>query len=142
MSESVEVAAEVEVAPEAAEKEVTELAAEAVEVEEVKVEADVEAEIVETEVAEVEVEEEPKDVEFSASEFSKIVDEFGADVAAQTVKENGDYSSALKLHADGLAAENETLTARIVELEAHSKGTPAKVGGVAKKSVSLFKSTK
>jgi len=139
MSESVEVEAKVE-APEA-ELEQAEVV-ETVEAE--TVEEEVDAESVETETeAEVEAEVvEEEDVEFSAAEFTKIVDEFGAEVAAETVKAGGDYSSALKLHADSLKAENDKLTARVTELEAGSTGTPAVVGGVVKKSVSLFKSTK
>ncbi|GAF84921.1 unnamed protein product, partial [marine sediment metagenome] len=80
--------------------------------------------------------------QFDVAEFSKITEEFGAEIATQTALEGGDYSSALKLHSDSLKAENEVLTARVVELEAGSIGTPAAVGGVAKKKESLFKSSK
>jgi len=141
MSKSVEVEAEV-VAP-VVELEQAEVV-ETVEAETVEEEVEVETESVETEEeAEVEADVvEEKDAEFSAVEFAKIVDEFGAEVAAETVKAGADYSFALKLHADSLKAENETLTARVTELEAGSTGTPANVGGVVKKSVSLFNSTK
>ena len=144
MSESVDVEAEV-VAPvvELEQVEVVEQV-EAVEAEAVEDEVEVEAESVETELeAEVPVEEVGEvEAEFSAVEFAKIVDEFGAEIAAETVKASGDHSFALKLHAEALKAENEVLAARVVELEAGSIGTPAAVGGVAKKAIKLFNSSK
>jgi hypothetical protein len=79
---------------------------------------------------------------FDVAEFGKITEEFGAEIATKTALEGGDHSTALQLHADALKAENEALSARVTELEASGTGTPAKVGGVAKKAVSLFKSTK
>jgi hypothetical protein len=57
----------------------------------------------------------------SRDEFVKIVDEFGADIAAQTVRDGGDYSSALKLAFDASKAEAVTLRGRVAELESKTK---------------------
>jgi len=54
-------------------------------------------------------------------EFVKIVDEFGAEIAAQTVRDGGDYYSALRLAYDASKAEAITLRGRVAELEATSK---------------------
>jgi len=62
----------------------------------------------------------------SREEFVAICDEFGADIAAQIVKDGGSYSDALRMYADGLKAENEKLRAELAEQHAAS-GTPAKV---------------
>jgi hypothetical protein len=112
-------------------------------VEEENVEATVETEAteaVELEQAEpvvevAEVEDAPE--ELSRDEFTRIADEFGAEIAVQTVKDGGDYHSALTAHAASLKAEVVELKARIVELEA-DKGTPAVVTE-AKEKTSLFK---
>lgn len=139
MSESVEVAAEVEVAPEAAEMEQAEKVEEAVEVVEGEVEDVVEEETPAELAAEAEVVEgEVKDVEFSASEFAKIVDAFGAEIAAQTVRESGSYETALKLHADALEEENKVLKVKISEFKSASQGTPAKAIAFAEPKKSLI----
>jgi hypothetical protein len=75
--------------------------------------------------------------ELSRDEFTRIADEFGAEIAVQTVKDGGDYNSALTAHAASLKAENVELKARIVELEADD-GQPAVVTE-AKEKKSLFK---
>ena len=141
MSAPVEVEAKVET-PEVELEQVE--VVEAVEADAVEEDAEIEAEPVDAELSvEVPVEEvEEVEAEFSAVEFAKIVDEFGAEIAAETVKASGDHSFALKLHAEALKAENEVLAARVVELEAGSIGIPAAVGGVIKKTESLFKSSK
>lgn len=72
-------------------------------------------------------------------EFTKIADEFGAEIATKTVRDGGDYSTALRAYADGLKADNDKLRERVAELEAIKVGgTPAKVAAV-KKSAELFK---
>jgi len=146
MSESVEVEAKVET-PEVELEQVEEVS-EVVEAEQAEeaegaeeaagedVAAPVEAEL----SAETEAEEQ-QDVEFSATEFARIVDAFGAEIAAQTVKDGGSYETALKLHADKLEAENEKLKAKVAELSGGT-GTPAKVSAPAKKkSEGLFAGT-
>jgi hypothetical protein len=122
MSESVE--SSVEVA--AVETEVTEQAT----VETEATEA-VELEQVEPAVEVAEVEDAPE--ELSREEFTRIADEFGAEIAVQTVKDGGDYNSALTAHAASLKAEVIELKAKIVELEADD-GQPAVVTEVKEKA--------
>jgi len=74
----------------------------------------------------------------SRDEFIRITDEFGADIAAQTVKDGGNYSTALRAWADSLQAENDALKDRVSELEATGTGTPAKVVTAQPKKASLF----
>jgi hypothetical protein len=71
----------------------------------------------------------PEAKPLSREEFVKIVDEFGAEIAAQTVRDGGDYSTALRLAYDASKAANETLRGRVAELEAKHKsgGTPVPV---------------
>lgn len=56
----------------------------------------------------------------SREEFARIYDEFGAEIAAQTVTGGGDYQSALKASHDAMRAE-------LAELKASRAGKPAKV---------------
>ena len=85
---------------------------------------------------------EPAEGDLSREEFTKIADEFGAEIAVKTVRDGGDYSTALKAFADGLKGENEKQAARIKELEAElSKETPVTVTE-AKTKKSVFKSGK
>ena len=102
-------------------------------------EAKAEAEAIEA--AKLKAKEENKGKEFSVEVFNQITEEFGAEVAAQTVAAGGDYSSALKLHSDAITAENVELKAKIKELEASGKGKPAPVTS-AKAKGSLFNATK
>ena len=140
---------EVEAPVEAPEAELSEevQAVEATEVveEEVKDAEEVEAETVETEeVAEELAEEAEAEQEshepaaLSRDEFTRIADEFGSDIAVKTVKDGGDYNSALRAFADGLKAENETLRSRVAELEASGKGTPATVASEKKAPARIF----
>ena len=63
----------------------------------------------------------PEAKPLSREEFVKIVDEFGAEIAAQTVRNGGDYASALRLAYDASKAEGVTLRGRVAELEAKTK---------------------
>lgn len=121
---------------------------EAVEVEEAEEKAEgeepVEAEAVEAEEAEAE-EEAPKDekaeelAELSREEFCKIVDRFGAEIAAQVVKDGGDYEDAVELAYECATAE----LAEVKEKLAASGGTPVKVVEATEKTkVNLFKTGK
>jgi len=128
----VEVAAQVET-PEAVKSEVK-LTEEATPVEDTSAEAAdpvaVEAEAPEgdpkTEEAQAAA---PEAKPLSREEFTKIADEFGADVACATVRDGGDYSTALRLAYDASKAENETLRTRVAELElkTNSSGKPVPV---------------
>jgi len=63
----------------------------------------------------------PESKPLSREEFVKIVDEFGADIAAQTVRDGGDYFTALRLAYVAGKKENDTLRGRVAELEAKTK---------------------
>jgi hypothetical protein len=136
MSESVDVSAEVE-ATEAVEEVVETVETEVVE--EVAESTDETSEVEELAADEV-VEPEAK-TELSKSEFKRIADEFGYEVATKIDTEGGDYNSALVLSVDGLRSENAELRTQIEKLSKVEGGTPAKVTEktVAKK---LFNSTK
>jgi hypothetical protein len=134
MSESVEVEAPVE-APEVEQEEAQEV-----------------EDTVETEEAEeptVELTEDPVEAdapveapaELSRDDFLKITDQFGAEIAAQTVRDGGSYETALKLHADALTEENATLKTQVAELSAGRDGAPAPVVD-ASEAKPLFKSGK
>ena len=110
----------------------------------------VEAEAVETPVPEVATEQAeqvqeaaPEAQPLSREEFTKIADEFGADVAVQTVRDGGDYSTALRLAFDASKAEVKTLRGRVAELEARTKsgGQPVPVTDAKPKS-GLFRTGK
>jgi len=58
------------------------------------------------------------ETKLSRADFIRIVDEFGAEVAAATVRDNGDYHAALAKFAGTLKTENEMLRRRVAELEA------------------------
>jgi len=85
------------------------------------------AEELEAETTEEEVVDEPEadeaGVELSKGDLKRMVKEFGADIATQTMLEGGDYNSALKLHAEQLKAENATLKTQNKELRASGKTT-------------------
>lgn len=102
-------------------------AVETVEAEETgEAEADETTEETETESEAVEETEEPdQTLSLDADEFCRIADEFGAEIAAQTVRDGGNYESALRLAYDRLNDENEQLKAKLSE--SAKGGTPAKV---------------
>jgi hypothetical protein len=137
MSNPVEVEAKVE-APEAATEQaqtpVEEKPAEAAPVEKP-------AEAVEAAQTEGEAQEPAPAKELTREEFTKIADEFGAEIAVQTVRDGGDYSTALRLHADALKSENNALRAELAAAKESSTGQPAKVVE-AKKPVRLFNTGK
>lgn len=135
---AVEVAAEV-VTPEAVELEQIEqpVEAEATEADEAQAEPAVEA--VETEgeeeaaeqpaeepEAEPEAQEEPK-AELSRTDFLAMVDEFGADVATDVVRQGGDYVTALKLALNKAQDENTHLQEQVQNLSQRKGGEPAPV---------------
>ena len=127
MSESVDVEAKVET-PVVESEEVVET------VETPVVEELAAAETVEAEPeVEVEAEAEVEEVvaELSREEFAQISTEFGAEIASKIMCEGGDYSTALKLHADALADENKALKAQLSELDSGSRGIPAKAVAAA-----------
>ncbi len=57
--------------------------------------------------------------ELSRSEFLRIVDEFGAEIATKIVRDGGGYEAALRLAYDAARSESETLRGRVAELEAN-----------------------
>lgn len=109
VSEAAEVATTEEVVDET-----TELSQETVEV--VEAEAD---EAVDADAAEVE--EEEQDAQFSASEFTRIVTAFGAEVAAEVVANGGNYTDALQLAFEKQAEELAEAKAAIAELSANPR---------------------
>ena len=132
--EAVEVVAEVET-PDAAEVVETETPVEAeateapaVEVEEVEGEEVVEqpAEEPEAEPEEQEEQEEPK-AELSRTEFLAMVDEFGADVATEVVRQGGDYVAALKLALNKAKDEADQLREQVKNFSQRKSGNPAPV---------------
>lgn len=76
--------------------------------------------------------------QLSRDEFKKIVDEFGAEIAAQTVLNGGSYTDALSASHAALKAENEELRVKVAEFEKNKGAVPAKVVP-AKQKASLFK---
>ena len=86
--------------------------------------------------------EQPKP-ELSRADFLQIVDEFGADIAAQTVKDSGTYVSALKLAYAKSLEKIAALERQCSEMKATRAGSPVPVED-AKKSEkgSLFKTGK
>ena len=87
--------------------------------------------------------EKPEAKPLSREEFTKIADEFGAAIAVQTVRDGGDYSTALRLAFDASKAEAVTLRGRVAELEAKTKsGGQAVPVTVAKEKPKLFNTGK
>ena len=128
---AVEVVAEVET-PDAAEMEQIETPvetesteAQAVEVEEVEGDEVVEQPAAEPE-AEPEEQEEPK-AELSRTEFLAMVDEFGAEIATETVRQGGDYVAALKLALDKAKSEADQLREQVKNFSQRKSGNPAPV---------------
>ena len=83
-----------------------------------------------------------KKPELSREEFLKIVDEFGADTAAQVVKDGGDYNTALKLAYSKEKTARLALESKCAEMSATKAGTPAPVADATKTQSSLFKTGK
>jgi hypothetical protein len=87
--------------------------------------------------------EKPEAKPLSREELTKIADEFGAEVAVQTVRDGGDYSTALRLAYDANKAEMATLRGRVTELEAKTKSGGQAVPVTADKAKpQLFKTGK
>jgi hypothetical protein len=95
--------------------------------------------VVETEIKEGECGTDEKGL--SRDEVTKIADEFGADIAVQTVRDGGDYGSALRLAYDSAKSEIKALRERVAELIAKTTGQPVPVA-VAKEKGGLFKTGK
>ena len=145
--------ADVETTEAAEEKKVEELEQETVEVAEteetVETVEETEEESVEVEETEesveadeeTESEEVPSDDPMSRDEFARIKEEFGAEIAAETLLSGGDYSTALAAHAVKLADENKALREQVAEMSENKGGTPAKVSA-AKDKAKLFNTGK
>jgi hypothetical protein len=89
-----------------------------------------------------EVVEQPKP-ELSRADFLRIVDEFGADIAAQTVKDGGDYAAALKLAFDKRGERIAALEKQCSEHKATRAGSPVPVENMkTQEKASLFKTGK
>jgi hypothetical protein len=83
------------------------------------------AEVIEqTQAEETEAQETVPQV-LSREEFTRIADRFGNDIAAQIVRDGGDYQNAMELHLEALEAANKELRERVTEL------SQAKVSGGA-----------
>ena len=94
----------------------------------------VEAEVAETPKEDEEVVEMSQPI--SRDEFTRIADEFGAEVAVKTVRDGGNYESALRMAYDAAKAEIETLKSA-VEMKAQKPGGAVPVTDKTKKK-SLF----
>jgi hypothetical protein len=66
---------------------------------------------------------EPKP-ELSREEFTRIADKFGNDVAAQTMKDGGNYASALELAFENAAKERDALAAKLSQSGQNGKPVP------------------
>ena len=105
--------------------------------------AEAQAEEVDEEAAAEPSEPEEEEAEtLSRSEFARIADEFGDAIAAQTMREGGDYQTALKASHDALRKENVELRTNIEKLGAVGTGKPAKVVSEPKEKAQLFKTGK
>lgn len=94
-------------------------------------------------VPEPEPEQEEEPAELSRAEFVQIVDEFGAEIAAQTVKDGGNYASALKLAYSQAREQIDALEKQCSEMKATRAGTPVPVEDATKhENKSLFKTGK
>ena len=80
--------------------------------------------------------------ELNRAEFLKILAEFGADVAAQTVTDGGDYTTALKLAYSNEKKARAAAEAKGAELAAAKVGMPAPVANAETKKTSLFNTGK
>ena len=74
------------------------------------------------EVVEVDAEEETEeDTQFSATEFVRLVTDFGADVAAATVTNGGGYTDALQLAYEARGERVAQLESQVAELSANPR---------------------
>ncbi len=71
---------------------------------------------------EPEAQTEPEPQVLSRDEFTRIADRFGNDIAAQIVREGGDYQKAMELHLESLEQANKELQAQVSELASHKSG--------------------
>lgn len=142
MSEKPE-AVEVEAAAEAQAVEAVAVEAEAVETKELEADAPVVAESAPEPEVVAPVQEEEKPDEMSRKEFCRIVDEFGAEIAAQTVKDAGSYETALKLAYSRANEKVKALETQCSEMKAARAGQPVPVADATKREKpSLFKTGK
>tara|TARA_R110000822_G_scaffold173914_1_gene313489 strand:+ start:4596 stop:5741 length:1146 start_codon:yes stop_codon:yes gene_type:complete len=96
-----------------------------------------EGETTEDEVDDVSASSEESESSLSVDDFKKIVEEFGSDIAAQTVLSGGTYIDALKASHEALKADNAALREGSAASE-ETGGTPAKVIAASTKKP-LFK---
>jgi len=72
----------------------------------------------------------------SREEFARIAGKFGDAIASKVMREGGDYSTAMAMAFDATTKENETLRAKVAELNGQpTNGTPVamtKANGAAK----------
>jgi hypothetical protein len=87
------------------------------------------------------VEEEPKP-ELSREEFTRIADEFGSDIAVQTVRDGGNYETALKLAYEAEKGARAAAEQELAEFRASAVGAPAPVSDASKEKQSLFNTGK
>jgi len=87
--------------------------------------------------------EEEQPAELSRAEFCQIVDEFGAEIAAQTVKDGGNYAAALKLAYTQAREKITALEKQCSEMKATRSGAPVPVEDAMKhEKKSLFNTGK
>jgi len=75
----------------------------------------------------------PEPTQLSRDEFARIADEFGAEIAVQTVKDGGDYQTALKAAYDALKTECEHLRSQVASEQCGSP-TPVEDAGKPEKA--------
>lgn len=80
--------------------------------------------------------------ELSRDEFLKIVAEFGAEIAAQTVKDSGTYVDALKLAYARAQERLASMEKQVAETKAQRSGSPVPVEEVQKEKKRLFNTGK
>lgn len=84
----------------------------------------------------------PEKPQLSREEFARIADKFGDAIASKVMREGGDYSTAMALAFDATKTENETLRAKVAELNGQpTNGTPVAMTS-AKGPATLFKTGK
>ncbi len=69
----------------------------------------------------------------SRDEFVRIADKFGAEIAAQIMRDGGDYQTAMQLHCERLESENKDLHAKVEEMSASKSGQPVPVTAASTK---------
>lgn len=73
----------------------------------------------------------PEPDTFDAGLFLRVVEKFGAGIAAETVRRKGDWSLAVELNAELIAMDNIVLRKKVEELSAAAGSGTAPVGVVA-----------